>query len=164
MTPLFKKLNLGTQSSILVLNSPESFEGELQRLDGVQIRKKATAKTKSSFSIAFAVTQKELDRLSATLIQSAEEDAILWVAYPKEPRRSTSASSTATRVGPFWAELVMNRSVWLQSMTTGRRSDFDWPKRSAPCKEVIAWPFRKRGSNEPKETNRRYLFSVHHRT
>ncbi len=83
MTPLFKKLNLGTQSSILVLNSPESFEGELQRLDGVQIRKKATAKTKSSFSIAFAVTQKELDRLSATLIQSAEEDAILWVAYPK---------------------------------------------------------------------------------
>ncbi len=58
----------------------------------------------------------------------------------------------------------MNRSAWLLSMTTGRRSDFDSPKRSAPCNEAIAWPSRKRGSNAPKGTNRRCLFSENHRS
>jgi len=37
MTPLFKKLNLTTQSVIHVLDAPASFEPELASLAGVEV-------------------------------------------------------------------------------------------------------------------------------
>lgn len=83
MTPLFKKLNLGKVTSILVLSAPESFEGELSQLHGVAVQRKATAKQKVPFVIGFAATQKELDRLSSTIAKATEGDSIVWLAYPK---------------------------------------------------------------------------------
>lgn len=83
MTPLFKKLNLGDVTSILVLSSPESFEAELSQLHGVTVHRKATAKQKVPFVIGFAATQKELDRVSTTIAKATEGDSIVWMAYPK---------------------------------------------------------------------------------
>ncbi len=83
MTPLFKKLNLGTHDRILVLNAPESFAEELEQLEGIRVLRRATSKTRVSFAIAFAVTQAELDRLSRKLIDASEGDAVVWIAYPK---------------------------------------------------------------------------------
>lgn len=37
MTPLFKKLNLTDQRSIVVLNAPASFESELAALSGGEV-------------------------------------------------------------------------------------------------------------------------------
>lgn len=83
MTPLFKKMNLVDQDTILVLNAPDMFEAELAKLEEVAVLRKATAKTSVSFSIGFAITMKELQAVSAKLIQTAKEDATIWVAYPK---------------------------------------------------------------------------------
>lgn len=83
MTPLFKKMNLGDINSVLVLNSPESFQTELTQLVDVKIAKKATAKTKAKFALGFAVTQAELDEISESLIRCADGDAMIWIAYPK---------------------------------------------------------------------------------
>lgn len=83
MTPLFKKLNLKVQRSIVVLNAPESFEPELQALNGVVVSRRVVKGVKLDFGIAFVVTQKQLDEASASLASAAEGDAILWVAYPK---------------------------------------------------------------------------------
>lgn len=83
VTPLFKKMNLGDIETLLVLNAPESFDAELEKLSEVKILRKATSKTKAKFSIGFAVTQSELDKISNSLIQSADGDAMVWVAYPK---------------------------------------------------------------------------------
>lgn len=83
MTPLFKKLNLGSRDTILVLNPPGTFETEISRLTGVKVLRNATAKPTTSFAIGFAATQEELDRVSKKLSQSADGDAIVWVAYPK---------------------------------------------------------------------------------
>lgn len=83
MTPLFKKLNLGTSDTILVLNAPDSFETELSQLVGIKVLRKATAEVKTPFAIGFATKQAECDRISKTLADATEADSIIWIAYPK---------------------------------------------------------------------------------
>lgn len=83
MTPLFKKLNLGGYDTILVLNAPQSFETELAQLDGIKVLRKATAKLKARFAIAFAMTQAECDQFSSILAKVTEGDSVVWIAYPK---------------------------------------------------------------------------------
>jgi hypothetical protein len=83
VTPLFKKLNLGSNETVLVINAPESFESELSLLSGIEMLRKPSRKTQARFAIGFAVKQAELDRVSAALASSTDGDAIVWVAYPK---------------------------------------------------------------------------------
>jgi hypothetical protein len=83
MTPLFKKLNLGTCDTMLVVNSPESFEAELSQLDGVTVLRKTTPRLKTPFAIGFAATQAECDLVSSTIAEATEGDSIVWIAYPK---------------------------------------------------------------------------------
>ena len=82
MSPLFKKLNLGTHDTIHVLNAPAPFERELGALDGVTVKRKLSGPT--GFALAFAVTQAELDAVSKQLVKHAGGDAIVWIAYPKK--------------------------------------------------------------------------------
>jgi hypothetical protein len=81
MSPLFKKLNLGSQTVIHVLNAPASFEPELSALDGVDVKRSVTGKT--SFAMAFVVTEKDLVSASEKLVKACEGDAVLWMVYPK---------------------------------------------------------------------------------
>jgi hypothetical protein len=81
MSPLFKKLNLHDQSVVHVLNAPPSFESELAKLEGVSVQRTLTGT--SAFAVAFAVTQAQLDAVSASLAVACQGDAMLWIAYPK---------------------------------------------------------------------------------
>jgi hypothetical protein len=81
MTPLFRKLNLGTQRTVHVLDAPASFEPELRQLEGVAVRRAVSGR--SEFAIAFAVTQTQLDEACTKLAQACQQDAVLWIAYPK---------------------------------------------------------------------------------
>jgi hypothetical protein len=81
MTPLFKKLNLGAQTAVCVLSAPTSFEPELAALEGVAIKRSVPAG--SSFVVAFAVTQDQLDTACKKIVEACEGDAVLWIAYPK---------------------------------------------------------------------------------
>jgi len=81
MSPLFKKLNLGAQSVIHVINAPESFETELAALKGVTIKRSVSGRC--GFAMAFVITQTELDVASAKLAKACEGDAVLWMVYPK---------------------------------------------------------------------------------
>ena len=83
MTPLFKKMNLADQDTILVLNAPETFEAELSQLDGVKVLRKASAKTQVTFAIGFAITAAELESASTQLAKAGTGDVTLWIAYPK---------------------------------------------------------------------------------
>lgn len=85
MSPLFKKLNLGAQRVIHVLNAPASFEPELIALKGVTV-KRAVAGT-STFAMAFVITQAELDGASKKLAAACTGDAVLWMVYPKGTSR-----------------------------------------------------------------------------
>jgi hypothetical protein len=81
MSPLFKKLNLSTQSTIHVLNAPDSFEPALAALEGVTIKR--TLSGTSEFAMAFVMTQAELAYASAELAQACPGDSVLWMVYPK---------------------------------------------------------------------------------
>lgn len=83
MTPLFVKLNLKDQATIHVIGAPPSFDEELRQLTGVDVKRTITAKTRTSFAMAFAITHAELDARSAALARAADGDAVIWIAYPK---------------------------------------------------------------------------------
>ncbi|MEO8278379.1 MAG: hypothetical protein ABI564_01735 [Ideonella sp.] len=85
MSPLFKKLNLGTHTDIHVLNAPESFEPELAALHGVEVGRTLTGK--SRFAMAFVITEAELGAASAKLVKACDGDAVIWMVYPKASSR-----------------------------------------------------------------------------
>ena len=85
MSPLFKKLNLGTHAVIHVLNAPESFEHELTLLKGVSVRRSVSGSI--TFAMAFVITQAELDAASRKLIAGGAGDSVLWMVYPKRASR-----------------------------------------------------------------------------
>lgn len=85
MTPLFKKLNLGTVQVVHVLNAPDSFESEIAALAGVTVKRSVEGKI--AFALAFVKTLAEVESASAQLTVSAHEDAVLWMVYPKGTSR-----------------------------------------------------------------------------
>jgi hypothetical protein len=78
----FAKLNLKDQAEIVILNAPASFEPELKSLKGVSLRRDAKGGD-IGFSLAFVMTQKEVDTLAPQVAKKAKGDAIVWFAYPK---------------------------------------------------------------------------------
>lgn len=83
MSTLFQKLNLKAQSDIVVVNAPESFEPELDALEGVDIHRRASEVRQIEFALAFVTKQHEVDELARTFGKKAPGDAVLWFAYPK---------------------------------------------------------------------------------
>lgn len=80
--PTFAKLNLKDQAEIVVLNAPASFEPELKSLKGVTVRRDAKGGD-IDFSLAFVMTQKEVDTLGPQVAKKAKGDGVVWFAYPK---------------------------------------------------------------------------------
>ena len=91
MTPLLKKLNFKDQEQLLVLNSPESFFGELQEMKSV-----ATVVTDLEeiqgieFLIAFVTTKKEIENLVRSIDRKLIGDVIFWICYPKATSKKYS--------------------------------------------------------------------------
>lgn len=83
LTPLFKKLNLGSHDEIVLFDVPDSFEAELKKLKHVTIVRNPSKPKAVRFAMAFAAAQSQLDRASKILAAAAEGDAVLWFAYPK---------------------------------------------------------------------------------
>ena len=80
---IFDKLNLKDQETVVVINSPDSFEDELRQLKGVKIVRDTQGLSSVEFAIAFVTRRKEVDRAARKLIKKAAVDAILWFVYPK---------------------------------------------------------------------------------
>ena len=91
MTPLLKKLNFKGQEQLLVLNSPESFFGEIQEMKSV-----ATVITDLEeiqgieFLIAFVTTKKEIEDLVRSIDRKLIGDVIFWICYPKASSKKYS--------------------------------------------------------------------------
>jgi hypothetical protein len=81
MTPLFKKLNVGTHTRIVVLDAPASFGPELAALQGVEVQRQLSGPC--GFAMAFVVTQPQCDAASTQLAAACPGDAVLWMVYPK---------------------------------------------------------------------------------
>ena len=83
MTATFDKLNLKDHKTVVVINSPPSFEDELRQLKGVTIVRETQGLSSVEFAIAFVVQREEVDSAARALIRKSAADATLWFAYPK---------------------------------------------------------------------------------
>src|SRR5690349_17804755 len=91
MPSVFEKLQLKDQKDILVLNAPKSFEPELARLKGVAVHRALKDVKETKFSLAFVMTQAEVDAAVKGVAARASGDASVWFAYPKgSSKRYTS--------------------------------------------------------------------------
>ncbi|MGQ0600939.1 MAG: hypothetical protein ACT4QE_04485 [Anaerolineales bacterium] len=80
---VFTKLNLKDQTTLVVLNAPESFEPELAALPDATVLRDVAAADKIDFALAFVTKQKEVDTLAKAVAKKARGDALVWFAYPK---------------------------------------------------------------------------------
>lgn len=83
MTPLFKKLNLKSQTELVILNAPQSFEAELARLENIELHRSLNSVKRVQFLLAFTSTQAEVDSAAQAMAPKLEGDAVVWFAYPK---------------------------------------------------------------------------------
>lgn len=84
MTPLFTKLNLKDQKEIVVLNAPESFQGETGQIEQhVKIHADITSVPNFDFILAFVTKQKEVNELVPRISEKLAGDGIVWFCYPK---------------------------------------------------------------------------------
>jgi hypothetical protein len=84
MTPLFKKLNFKNHASVVVLQSPTSFEIELKEMEAyTRIFQSLEAVETITFVIAFVTKQPQIDTLIAQINEKLQGDGIVWLCYPK---------------------------------------------------------------------------------
>lgn len=84
MTPLFKKLNFKNQSSIVSINSPDSFLLELEAMEGFATIHKTLGRIKEvEFAISFVTKQAEIEKFLAAIYPKLKRDAVVWICYPK---------------------------------------------------------------------------------
>lgn len=82
MTPLFHKLNYKAPADIVVLHAPESFANEMDAMRAITTVWQ-TWPEKAHFVLAFATKQEEVDTIAADFSTHSQDDAVLWIAYPK---------------------------------------------------------------------------------
>src|SRR5258708_35415065 len=80
MNPILKKLFFKGQSPVLLLKAPSKFKKTAKDF-GVPLHH--IAKGKYGFALAFVKSMADGEKLAKTVGKALEEDAVLWVAYPK---------------------------------------------------------------------------------
>jgi hypothetical protein len=136
VTPLFTKLNHKGQTKMAVVNAPASFVSETAKLKGIDVQ---TAIAKGAdFVIAFAITQLDLDKASKKIAAMTEEDAVIWIAYPKgtskkykcEFNRDTGFETLGAAgfepvrqvaIDDDWSALRFRRAGFIKSMTRSNK-------------------------------------------
>lgn len=84
MTPLFKKLNYKEQPNIVAINSPKTFDNELEEMSKrASIIKNLMEVIEIEFVICFVTTQIEIEQFISAIYQKLKGDAVIWLCYPK---------------------------------------------------------------------------------
>jgi hypothetical protein len=136
MSDVFRKLNLKDQSEILVLNAPPSFEPELQALKDVAIRRSLDDSNAIAFSLAFVITQSEVDQLAQAVAARVAGDSVVWFAYPKGSSRNYKSEINRdtgwkvlgecgfepvrmVAIDADWSAVRFRRAQFIKTMTRG---------------------------------------------
>jgi hypothetical protein len=130
------KLNLTDEDEIVVLGAPDSFASEIKALKSVKVRTRLAGVKRMPFVLAFATKQKEVDALASAVGKLAEDDAVVWVAYPKgsskkytcEFNRDSGWASMGGQgfepvrmvaIDEDWSALRFRRVDFIKTMTRG---------------------------------------------
>jgi hypothetical protein len=81
---VFKKLNYKDQSTLHIIDAPESFAPNMKSMEAfTTVNTTLTGARQVNFVLAFVKTQRQIDGMATKLPQVLEDDAVLWFAYPK---------------------------------------------------------------------------------
>lgn len=84
MTPLFKKLNLKSQTRLHIIQAPDSFSTEIKAISSTAaVVTSSNAKQPFEFFLAFVTKQTEVDSYAKKVSEQLVDDGLLWLAYPK---------------------------------------------------------------------------------
>lgn len=84
MNPVFKKMNYKEQKVIHAINSPASFEKDLNEMVAfAAIKKQLKATDKAEFIICFCTKLKEVETAATLAQKTLQDDGMIWIAYPK---------------------------------------------------------------------------------
>ena len=85
MTTLFKKLNLKDHKEIILINAPDSFEGEANAIGQlVPIITDYTKVEAITFCLSFNFTINDIEQTIKNIADKLEGDAVIWFCYPKK--------------------------------------------------------------------------------
>ena len=88
MDAVFKKLNLKDQTTVIILNAPDSFEGNMDSIrDQADIVTSLDGILEIEFVMVFVTKQTEIDAVVPKIAPLLKGDAILWMCYPKGTSR-----------------------------------------------------------------------------
>jgi hypothetical protein len=85
ISEIFRKLNYKEGYKIVILNSPKSFDEEIDKLKSNAVVNKSISKNVNiDFIMLFVKMKAEIDSLVPKVMDRLSEDALLWIAYPKK--------------------------------------------------------------------------------
>jgi len=134
MSSVFRKLNLKGHRQIVVLDSPSNFESELAGLKDVEIIRDLKKAEGLTFSLAFVMSQKQVNALAPRVARKAQGDAIVWFAYPKGTSKKYKSQINRdygwnalgqegfepvrmVAIDEDWSALRFRRAEFIQSLT-----------------------------------------------
>ena len=84
MDAVFKKMNFKTSKNVVVVNAPQSFEANMEAMQGLTTFVRDIKNVeKTDFILAFCTNQAEVDAVALDAVEKLEGDGMLWYAYPK---------------------------------------------------------------------------------
>ncbi len=135
MSAVFSKLNLKNQSPVFVVNAPDSFLPELQKVDSkIKVIAGLPDGVKGAFVLGFCTEQQQVDEIAAKADKMLESDGLFWIAYPKGTSKKytcdfnrDSGWATLGKLGfepvrqvaidEDWSALRFRRVVYIKKMT-----------------------------------------------
>ena len=88
MTVLFEKLGIGNVDEILILNEPEGFCHELDKLQGIVIRESVIRTSKIDFALIFVTKVSQIVNRIETVYPKLIGDAVVWFAFPSDTSKT----------------------------------------------------------------------------
>ncbi len=84
MDATFKKMNFKGGKVTVIINTPQSFEPNIEAMSGLTTFVRDLSLTSSAdFILIFCTQQSEIDAIAEEANQKLTEDGLLWFAYPK---------------------------------------------------------------------------------
>jgi len=89
MDAIFKKLNFKNQPNILVINTPDSFQANIDTMaEWANISFNINESEEIEFAIIFVTKKAETNELIPQIAPKLKGDALLWFAYPKKSSKN----------------------------------------------------------------------------
>src|SRR5437868_10894794 len=87
---LLEKLQLNDEKNLLIQGLPSSIEKQFIKLSFSKNLTPLLKTRKIDFALVFAISQKQLKAILDDVMPHLQEDAKLWIAYPKQTSKIVS--------------------------------------------------------------------------